>query len=73
MALTTPTVICLSPTGSSAVANLGVQKASDTLAGVVLVFIAAALPIDYMRLEQSCGQEATSGEPVILGESISAV
>lgn len=73
MALITPTVICLSASASSEVANLGVQRAGDTLVGAALVLIAAALTIGYSRLEQSRGHAATSDEPVILGEPISAV
>jgi hypothetical protein len=71
MTLITPTVICFTASASSEVANLGEQRAGDTVVGAVLVLLAAALTIGYSHLEQRRGHAPTSDEPVILGRPVS--
>ncbi|MEI6620625.1 MAG: FUSC family protein [Actinomycetes bacterium] len=67
MALITPTVVLLNASSSTEVANLGEQRAVDTLLGAALVLLAAAITIGYSRWEKQHGHGPTTREPVVVG------
>lgn len=71
MALITPTIICFTASSSTEVANLGEQRAQDTLIGAVLVLVASGITIGYARLEDRRGDGPTVETPAVLGEPIS--
>jgi hypothetical protein len=70
MALVTPTIICFTASSSSEVANLGEQRAQDTLIGAALVLLASAITIGYARLEAHRGHGPTAEVPAVLGEPV---
>ena len=67
MALITPTIVCLTASASTRVANLGKQRVVDTLVGAGLALIAAALTIGYLHHEGRRGSALTPTFPVTLG------
>ena len=71
MALVTPSIICFTASSSSEVANLGEQRAQDTLIGAALVLLASAITIEYAHLEARRGHGPTAETPAVLGEPIS--
>jgi hypothetical protein len=70
MALITPTVVCMNASSSAQVANLGKQRAADTLLGAALVLLAAAATIGYSRWQHHRDHGTQVDDPVILGQPL---
>lgn len=66
MVFITPAIVCFTAASSSQIANLGEQRAQDTLIGAVLVLLAAAITIGSAHIEKRLGRAPTVETPTLL-------
>lgn len=70
MTFITPTIICLTASSSSELANLGEQRAQDTLVGAVLVLLASAITIGSAHVQKRRGHGPTVETPAAPTEAV---
>ena len=70
MSLITPAIVCFTAASSAQIANLGEQRAQDTLIGAALVLLASAITIGSANIQKRRGHAPTVETPVVMGEPL---